>query len=224
MTILPLISLDLETTGLEPSTHAPWEMGWITAYHDQEHNELVVERARQVVLTLDPEARIDPVALRISGFRERYAAAGHRPRLPWWIAQELLFSDLDALRTKTAKFMPYENGHDDERVKLPPTHFVGACPQFDHRMLERWLGWAHRHWHYHLIDVETLCAAKFGLHYPLDTTELTAKVLGPWDDSRKHEAIADARWNIHLYAAAYGCNVIDEHIEYPYFTPDPEPI
>lgn len=212
--ILPLISLDTETTGLDPERHAPWELGYLTAVHNRQHKTVTVLHARAFNLQLPTKTQFDPVALRIGGFIERYAATGARPRVPWWLVQNQLDRDLEQLRTFAVEDLTSIDPSADV-IKLAPTHLVGAVPQFDHRMLERWLGWDHRRWHYHHIDVETLCAGKYQLPYPLSTDVLTERVLPGWDTSRKHQALADARWALHLYAAAYDATVLDEHITYP---------
>lgn len=207
----PIISLDLETTGLEPDHHGPWEIAWATALHDVEDGTVTVLGRQSWFVSLTGRERLDPAALRIGGF-DRYTsieAAGRR--LPWWAIQGLLFSDLDVLRAAAKESMPYENGHDDTRVPAPPVHLIGACPQFDHRMLERWLGWAHRHWHYHLIDVETLIAGKHGWAPPYNTETMTLFACGPdWENpwGRKHHALADVRWNLELYAHALNAELI----------------
>ena len=94
----PIISLDLETTGLEPSIHGPWEIAWATALHDVEDGTVTVLARQRWFVSLNGTEQLDPVALRIGGF-DRYTgleAAGYR--LPWWAIQGLLFADLDTLR------------------------------------------------------------------------------------------------------------------------------
>jgi oligoribonuclease (3'-5' exoribonuclease) len=216
----PIISLDLETTGLDPDRHGPWEIAWATALHDTDAHTVTVINRAQWFISLNGTEQLDPVALRIGGFQKRYAdisAAGRR--LPWWAIQGMLFSDLDIVRSEAALAMPYVNGHSDERHPAPKTHLIGAVPQFDHRMLERWLGWNHQHWHYHLVDVETLSAGWLGIAPPFDTKDMTVRMLGhgwqnPWGNI--HEALADVRWNLELYAKATNATLV--------IPPDMEPI
>lgn len=203
--LLPIISLDLETTGLDPDRHGPWEIAWATCLHDTDRRELrMLSRARYFV-SLNGTEQLDPVALRIGGFMDRYAhPSSHGKRLPWWAIQHQLLDHLTALNETAAE--PLDDG-----VHTPPTHLVGAVPQFDHRMLERWLGWNHRHWHYHLIDVETLSAGWLGIAPPFNTNDMTIRMLGPnWSNpwGAQHEALADVRWNLELYAKAMSVQLI----------------
>lgn len=194
MTIVPLISLDLETTGLEPGRHAPWEIAWFTAMHRTDRAELIIADTAQAFLFFD--AACDPAALEISRFWERYphdaSASTH-----WAVVQARLRNHLAVLRTRATPDVP--------------VHLVGTCPQFDHRMLERWLGWNHDLWHYHLIDVETLLAGSHNLPPPYSTEQLTQimeeRLDLRWDRANQHEAGRDALWNLHLYAAAYGLRI-----------------
>jgi oligoribonuclease (3'-5' exoribonuclease) len=202
VTYLPIISLDLETTGLEPGKHVPWEIAWTTALHryDDDGDHLIVHNERSFFLTLSQDAVIDPVALKVGGFMERYASAT-TPRLQWWAVQSELLADIAAIR------LAAENGNGDN--VNPATHFIGAVPQFDHAMLANWLSWSHRHWHYHLIDVETLAAGHLGIRAPIDTDVLTERLLPGYDSSRKHQAAADVAWNLALYAAVYSAEIVD---------------
>jgi hypothetical protein len=192
---IPIISLDTETTGLEPAIHAPWEIAWTTAIHDTAERTVTLMRRREFTLNLPSDVRTDPVGLEIGRFAERWS-----PGLDGWQMVEWLRVDVDELRDES--FLSADEAP-------AAVHFVGAVPQFDHRMLERWLGWSHRLWHYHLIDVETLCAGRFGMTPPFDTVELTQLVLPGWDDSEKHTAAGDVRWNLAMYAAAYDAEVVD---------------
>lgn len=207
--IIPLISLDTETTGLEPAVNAPWEVAWTTALHDTGASTLTLYRSQSHLLTLAENVQMHPIALRVSKFAERYLADDTPgERYPIEVIA-LLASDC-------------ENINDDCRIiadaltdsRCTVLHLIGAVPQFDHRMLERWLGWAHPMWSYHLIDVETLLAGALKITPPFNTYELTDRameILGVvWDDSRKHEAAHDVSWNLHLYAAAYGLRIVDQ--------------
>ncbi len=201
----PIISLDLETTGLDPSRHAPWEIAWRTAIHYEHEDErrLYVLDGHRSFLDVG-NAACDPVGLDVGGFWSRYVEAPQ----PWNRVQRRLLDSLEHLIDSSRALWTAAN---QSVYPIPSAamnvHLVGAVPQFDHRMLERWLGWSHRHWHYHLIDVETLVAGKFGIRPPYNTDELTRAALGDWDDSHKHEAAADVRWNLAMYAAAYDLTI-----------------
>lgn len=208
----PIISLDLETTGLDPTKHVPWEIAWTTAIHFEEGStrELYVTDSCQAFLSGVEGAACDPVGLTVGGFDRRYPHANGTGVQPWHVVQRALLAHLDhvvdlaAHRWRETNPNTYPTPGDVYRV-----HLVGAVPQFDNRMLERWLGWSHSLWHYHLIDVETLIAGRLGIRPPFDTDVMTRLALGDdWDDSRKHEAAADVEWNLALYARAYDLTII----------------
>lgn len=208
----PIISLDLETTGLDPTKHVPWEIAWTTAIHFEggTQRELHIYDSYQAFLAGVDDAACDPVGLDVGGFHRRYPQSTNTGIRPWHAVQQALVAHLDqvvdaaAHRWREANPNTYPTSADVYRV-----HLVGAVPQFDNRMLERWLGWSHSLWHYHLIDVETLIAGRLGIRPPFDTDEMTRLALGDdWNDSRKHEAAADVEWNLALYARAYDLAII----------------
>lgn len=194
--LVPLITLDLETTGLDPTRHAPWEIAWVTALHDTEVSTLTIDRSRSRMLRLPVDFQFDPMAFRINRYPQRYPQASKHD--PIVVLTEMV-ADIGSIAASGAP---------------APVHLLGAVPQFDHRMLERWMGWVHGGWHYHLIDVETLLAGSLHMPPPYNTNALTiamAEILGiEWDSSHMHEAMHDCRWNLHLYAAAYGLRIEGE--------------
>ena len=203
----PIISLDLETTGLDPARHAPWEIAWKTAIHyeDGDDRRLILQRRGRFLLDV-ANAPADPRGLEVGGFWQRYS---QKKVEPWPAVQASLIADIEGLKDATMRLWRSVNAR---AFPVPQqcftVHLVGAVPQFDHRMLERWVGWLNGLWHYHLIDVETLVAGKLGIRPPYDTDELTRRALGDdWDDSHKHEAMADVDWNLALYASAYDLTI-----------------
>ena len=206
----PIISLDLETTGLDPAKHAPWEIAWKTAIHyeDGDDRRLIIRDAMRAMLDVSTAAA-DPRGLEVGRFWERY---DHRELLSWPLVQFHLIRQIEALKDATMKLWRSVNARAFPVPQQCYTvHLVGAVPQFDNRMLERWIGWSHGLWHYHLIDVETLVAGKLGIRPPYDTDELTRRALGEWDDSHKHEAMADVEWDLALYASAYDLTIDRTH-------------
>lgn len=84
-------------------------------------------------------------------------------------------------------------------------HIVGAVPSFDANFLDRLMranGYAPA-WHYHLVDVEALAAAKLGLEPPWDTKAMSAAlgIVTPEED--RHTAMGDARWAKLVYEAVF---------------------
>jgi DNA polymerase III alpha subunit (gram-positive type) len=81
--------------------------------------------------------------------------------------------------------------------------FVGNVPWFDDGFLKVLF---REHdikpgWHYHLVDVETLIAGRFGLTPPWDSKRVSAAVDVPVPVDQ-HGALPDARWSRELYYGA----------------------
>ena len=198
--LVPLISLDTETTGLDPARHAPWEIGWVTAVHDTTARTIRPISGRSFFLPIPDDAAVDPYALEVGRFAARY---DRENVTPWYGVLGELTADLDGLHDAAAS------------AKREQAILLGMVPQFDHRMLERWLGWDHRLWHYHLVDVETLAAGKLGLHPPYSSTEILDWALGTrgrseFEGSLRHTALGDAAVTLEVYASVNTADIIDE--------------
>lgn len=192
----PLIFLDCETTGLQIDKHTVWEIAWVVAHHDRERGLLLVQRRFHSTVRLAArELRdADPDALKIGRFEERYQ---DEHAMQAAVAMKELTEDCSRIAEGTGQPLP---------------HFVGAVPGFDHNMLcENWLGWpgfGEGHWHYHLIDVETLAAGKLGVNPPYKHSEL-ADMLGVEINPRtRHTAMGDVDVCVGMYAAVYGLEVV----------------
>lgn len=190
----PLIFLDCETTGLCPDIHAPWEIAWITAVHDDGELVIVDTYTQFVKLSHDQAMRADYDALEVGRFAERYTGQYHATSA----------DVIDDLKTCITTVMEYASTH-----RLP--HLVGAVPSFDHAMLcNNWLGWpgfGEGLWHYHLIDVEVLVAGKLGIAPPYNSSDLTNALGVTVDDEVRHTALGDVTWAMNLYAAVYGLTI-----------------
>ena len=210
---LPLIFLDTETTGLQPSCHTPWEAAWATAIHDPATRSLriVDEFCAFVLLTMLEEGNADPVALDIGGFNTRYRHHNAQSKRQVIHALRDHCREIAALTTHKVPWL------------------VGAVPSFDHAMIsQNWTGWpgfGQGLWHYQLIDVETLAMGHMtGLHVdsdgvqhdepmgmaPIDTTELFSAFGVHQDQATKHTAAGDVLGVIDLYAAVYGLTIFRE--------------
>ena len=180
----PLVFLDTETTGLDPSRHAVWEVAIIREPALNGSGTEGWSRLLQVDLST-----ADPGALRINDFYGRY----FHGRYPF---------DLDVPGARSKIESP-----DEAARKIAywtaGAHLVGMVPSFDAAFLERLLrrhGYAPA-WHYHLVDVEAMVAGKLGLNPPWRSDELSrAEGVQPSDFAR-HTAMGDVEWCRAIYRA-----------------------
>jgi len=130
-------------------------------------------------------------------------------------ARELALADPRALEIThfEERYLPHKRIEKDEAMSMLARltrgrHLVGAVPNFDEERLRR-LMWRYEidpGWHYHLIDVETLCVGvltaqglKVGL--PWDSTKLSELMGVDRSGFLEHSALGDARWAKALYEA-----------------------
>lgn len=182
----PLAFVDCETTGLDPDRHQVWEVGLVLADSDELDN--VDEHVWHLPVHL---RRADPMALRISGFRQRHG-----------VRDEVI--NLDVFAPQLAQL-------------TDGAHLVGAVPSFDEERLRRILR-AHGEcptWHYHLIDIEAMAVGwlhargenrpPVDLSLPWESNELSrACGIEPPSDDERHTALGDARWAYRWYRALVG--------------------
>lgn len=194
-----LAIVDTETTGLDPDRHEIWEVGLVLAADDDLGN------AREISWQLPVDlGRADPMALKITRFRERRTYDGQMP-----VGQ---FAQTFAKLTDGA-------------------HLVGAVPSFDEERLRKLLR-AHGEcptWHYHLIDVEAMAVGYLhgaleesdgdrqfprpSLPWRSDDLSRECGVDPPGEDER-HTALGDARWAWRWYRALVGDGVDREYITF----------
>lgn len=191
------ISLDLETTGLDPRRHVPWEVGYVVFDVDWTERtwRLVDSTGFFVTVTRARLEAADLVALRIGKFWERYDR--ELAVTPGEAAERLVRACAD-----------------------PPggiIQLLGACPWFDDEFIRAWVLWPNgleRPWHYHLVDVETLAngylaGADIGLDENPVRHELSARRLFSsfgvrTDRQDAHTASGDAWANVAVFEALYG--------------------
>lgn len=179
-----LAFVDVESTGLNPSVHQPWEIAVILrepGLPDEEH-------VWQIRPDLD---KADAKALEVGRYRERFAVpdgfeatSRAEPDGGVWLlrAHEAAMEIQDMLRD---------------------AHMVAAVPSFDDGMLKALMGrWDYRiFWNYRLICAETLvCGA---LRQPVPSgLKAAADAMGVrYDAGELHTALGDARLARSIYDA-----------------------
>lgn len=172
---MKLIFLDTETTGLDPDIHEVWEVGCIVRnYYEDIQSQ---DEELQWFLPLFNFQHADPFALEIGKFWDRYK---------WPDPQA--YNDTE-MGEWCRMFMQLTKG----------AYIVGAVPNFDIERLDRL---CHRYGyrlfnHYHLVDVEAICAGYLKIQPPWKSDEIFQK-LGINTESEeyvqgKHTALGDAR-------------------------------
>lgn len=166
--------VDVETTGLVPGVHAPWEIAVISC-------DLDTGESSQQVWQVEVDLRnADSRALSVAGFYDRaHQVTGAVD--PWRPA---------AVAEQVAKL-------------TAGTYLAAAVPSFDAGFLGPFLrhnGQAPT-WHHRLICVENLAAGALGLDVPVGLSE-SAELLGlPVDTDRTHTALYDAQLAKKVYDA-----------------------
>lgn len=189
-----LVSLDLETTGLDPRIHVPYEVGMI-------HRDLSeggeVERVFWLDLTPEEIAAADPTALAVGDYHQRLGEVNPVSRVPV---------------TGRAEFAAHLVSLLDDNA------IIGCGPAFDTSMLSAWI--AHngdpslpvRPWHHQLLDVLAFAAGALGEPWPLRkglSLDSSLK-LSPLDGA-KHTVLGDCRWNFAVYDASLALNADRAH-------------
>ena len=188
-----LAFVDTETTGLDDRIHSLWEIAIIQAEHRP--NEKVLHIESEGVWRFEVDLSwADPMALKITNYFKRQ-------------------KELVPISSK-------EEAHNIAR-RFDGRHFVGAVPDFDNRMIRKFL-WENGEtptWHYHLICVENLLAGRFSVPAPWKSDELSKYYasIEPPGPEEKHTALGDAVWAMKLYASVYNLTIKE-----PDFEADPD--
>ncbi|MGW4728888.1 hypothetical protein ACWEQC_06855 [Streptomyces shenzhenensis] len=188
---VPIAFVDCETTHLDASIGAAWEVAVILReFEDDQHTD--TEYVWQIRPNL---ATADPDALRIGRFEERFAVPPGAEAA--WTADE---SGHVALMTRREAVTAIVN-------VLSGAVLVGSNPGFDDRHLRRLVGRGRAQWHYRPYDIVQLAAAKIGIEaagpLPWSARALSRAVgVEPPTEDAAHTALGDARWARDVYDAA----------------------
>lgn len=199
-----IVSLDLETTGLDVERHEVWEVGIVPLD--------VSKPTLHYQLTCECLGDADPEALRIGRFYERYT---YPP---------LVFSGQNAFHYAHDMANPSVIGEDDDQQALEYTiehaysaartisealdgaTLLGAAVHFDERFLGAWLrqhgftpSWSHR-----VLDLGSFCAGAWGSVKPLSTKAISDRI----PNEAVHTALGDAQWNMDVYRSIVGSQVL----------------
>jgi DNA polymerase III epsilon subunit-like protein len=175
-----LVFVDLETTGLDPRHHEPWEIALIAedvlpdgSRHVAE-SDVFLPRPRRL-------GNADSKALEIGRYYDR------KP----WLLPEVLEPSLVA--------------HWIAETITPGSFLAGCTVHFDAAFLNVFLRENGQcpMWNYHLIDCTTYAAGRMQLKPPWKSTTLFEAYGIETDESKVHTALYDAEMSQRLFWAAH---------------------
>lgn len=170
---MSIVSLDLETTGLDERIHEAWEVA------------LVTESGEETCWQFPLRKRFNEAsqkALEIGGFLERYS-----------VERGLAMSDHGSGRTHLRPEWAAEQLH----ARTVGATLMGCAIQFDMRFLTELMRayGVEPEWHHRSLDLGSYAAGVLEDVVPLSSAELAAGVPNP----DAHTALGDARWNWEVY-------------------------
>ncbi len=178
---MSLVSLDIETTGLDPARHEMWELALIDVYTN-------VVIAFQLPATLK---NADPAALVVGDYYERQDPTKFFCKFGEEI-QALAYLEQREAHERAAEIVKMTAGKT----------LLGACVHFDVSFLDPWLrmygfvpAWSHRY-----LDLGSFFGGKLGMDSPASTHRMAEAV----PNDNPHTALGDAAWNIEVYRSVVG--------------------
>ena len=180
--------VDLETTGLDPSRHEPWEFGLIV------RDDANTTGDTEYLLRVEPNLRYaDPDSLRTCRYYERTADMEDPDEAGAWNLADGTLNWWSPGRRVA---------HELARM-LDNSVLVGANAHFDAGFLARWLpehGQAYTA-HYRPMCVTTMgygylrgLGKADGLRWPLSSDEVSRALGVDPGDYDRHSALGDCRW------------------------------
>ncbi len=160
---MPVLFVDIETTGLDLERHVPWEIAII-----EENGR---ERQWLLPLSADDIANADEIALGVGMFHRRHPQGNAYDGN----------GDMDDPGVAAREIARLTNG----------AHLCGAIVSFDAYRLERFLAKRHikQSWHYHLIDVESMAIGFLCGREKILVSDLQAALSIPWKADLLHRAV-----------------------------------
>lgn len=172
-----LISVDIETTGLDPQRHETWEVAIVPV--DAPNSAYCY----QLPVSL---AGAEEEALEVGRFRDRYL----NPPAGWCVLREPGKRLRDERRLDQAL--------RDISIDLAGAHLLGCSVHFDAAFLSALLarhGMAPQPWHHRHLDLGSFAGGAWGAKIPLSGQSMADRYPNP----DAHDALADALWNVEVY-------------------------
>lgn len=175
-----LMSVDLETTGLDPTRHEAWEIAIIPVDEfDGENPDIDTQpfHFHMPVTRIGAEAD----ALEVGDFM-RYEAPPHG------MVREMI----------THQTVPLADALGAMHAKLSGQRLMGCAVHFDASFLSelfRRHGFFPAPWHHRHLDLGSYAGGHWGFGAPLSHTQMMERVPNP----AEHTAFGDAQWNIEVW-------------------------
>jgi DNA polymerase III epsilon subunit-like protein len=172
-----LVSVDIETTGLDPQRHEIWEVALVPVnpYEDSWCYQLPV-----TLIGASGEA------LEIGGFSERYGAPGPNFVIRRWPSGA---SSPEGLEGALRCIYNQLNG----------ATLLGCSVHFDASFLAELF---RKHgfldpepWHHRYLDLGSFAGGAWGVKHALSSKAMSDR----YTNANAHDALADARWNVEVY-------------------------
>lgn len=188
-----IVSLDLETTGLDPRIHEVWELGLVP-----------LDESRPPLHYHFPVGKLavaEPTALSVGRFYERFTWPGLDPE-----------TNVPRVTTMVDSLLPGEDhvsAYDACRYiaeALDGATLLVAAAGFDAAFLApllRTYGQAPT-WHHRPLDLGSFAGGAWGATKPLSTKAIADRV----PNADAHNAFADAQWNVAVYRSIVGSQVL----------------
>lgn len=186
-----LVSVDLETTGLDAGEHETWEVGIVPVDPDAQtmHYQFLPENL----------ARAEAGALKVNDFYERFD----------WFSDPRICRDMLTESTENPGSFALTGAAEACWLiakSLQGATIMGLNPHFDAAFLEALLNryghvamWSHRH-----LDLGSFAAGAWGAKHDLSGAAIRDRI--PQGDDL-HNAYADAQWNVAVYEQITGVNL-----------------
>ncbi len=176
-----VISVDLETTGLDDQSHAIYEASFASLYADGARRT----RTFWLELSVDELRAASPTALAVGRYHERMAAASARATVVR-VAQRSMFAD-EIHRLLARQVLLASNIVFD--ASFLRTFFRRYASSADVSP-----------WHFKAVCVQDRLAGHLGVAPPYDYGELARRVGCP-PPAHRHSSAVDAEWNLDVYEA-----------------------
>ncbi len=205
--------IDCETTGTNPDLHHLWEVGVIVREFEADpdmravHGTVITDASgdREYAWQVWPDLQhADPQSLRVGRFYQRARVSPH-------VGAYTLCSDLPSRPSPDpagAEAFPFDVAATLAKL-LDGALLAGVQVGFDAAFVNKFLrmfGLAPT-WNYHLIDLLSLAAGRFGIAPPWTSGGVTAQ-LGLPDEHDRHTGLGDARLNRDIFDKVYADAVV----------------
>lgn len=199
-----LVSVDIETTGLDVGYHEPWEIAVVPFDVSKQtlHYQTYVDK-------LD---NAEAGALQVGKFYDRYSwpikalYSGHEVHYAHDMSEPSIVGEGEDAQEYPFTVVPAYTAARNVAEALDGATLLGMSVHFDANFLDPWLraygfapSWSHRY-----LDLGSFAAGAWAATIPLSSKAISDRVPNP----DAHNAFADATWNLEVYRSIVGSQVM----------------